>query len=361
MPQKDPSRTEKPTPKQIDRARKKGNVPKSAEISGTLNVLIGVIITYIWIRYVGEELLDLLRRFFLYEIDAFDPTPGNIYVLFISMSASVAKMVLPIILTIGVCSYIVQRLQVGKLWTAEPLRPKFSKMNPLNGIKRMFFSLGTLGRLFKNMFKALVIGLVPFLVLRDEMPQFITLYYTDAAGLCLYILKTGFRIVLYSLIPMVIIAVIDLIYTRWDYIENLKMTKAEVKDEQRQAEGDPTIKSKQRQKMFQMAKRRMMQDVPKADVVITNPTHIAVALKYDAVVAPAPVVLAKGAGRVAEKIKEIARANNVPIRENKPLARALFQQAEIGETIPKDLYHAVAAILAQLWKQKGRGMPGRAG
>ncbi|MCL1915760.1 MAG: flagellar biosynthesis protein FlhB [Desulfovibrionaceae bacterium] len=354
MPQSDPSRTEKPTPKRIKKAREKGNVPKSAEISSTLNILTGAIIAYFWISFVGREMMELLRRLFGPESYAFDPTPGNIYVLFLSLAASVAKMTLPILLTIGFFSYMVQRLQVGKLWTTEPLRPKFSKMNPINGLKRMFFSLQTLIRLFKNVLKAVVIGLAPFLVLKGELPVLSTLYYTDATGLAVYILKIGFKMAVYALIPMIILAVADLIYTRWDYIENLKMTKSEVKDEMRQAEGDPAIKSKQRQKMLQISRRRMMQAVPKADVVITNPTHLAVALKYDFKIAPAPVVVAKGADRVAERIKEIAKENRVPIRENKPLARALFSQTEVGEVIPEDLYQAVATMLAQLWNQKGR-------
>jgi flagellar biosynthetic protein FlhB len=159
---------------------------------------------------------------------------------------------------------------------------------------------------------------------------------------------------LYALIPMLILAFIDLKYTRWDYTENLKMTKDEVKDELKQAEGDPKVKAAVRQKMMQMSRRRMLQDVPKADVVITNPTHYAVALLYNRMEAPAPVVVAKGVDRLAEKIKEVARANQVPIRENKALARALYSQVEIGEMIPEELYKATAAILAQVWKIKGK-------
>ena len=141
--------------------------------------------------------------------------------------------------------------------------------------------------------------------------------------------------------------------TRWDY-ENIKMTKREVKDERKQAEGDHVIKNKQRQKMMAVISRRMMQDVPKADVVITNPTHLAIAIRYDVMEAPAPLILAKGAGAVAERIKEIARQNNVPVRENKPLARALYKAVEVGDVIPEEFYQAVAAILAQVYKARPR-------
>jgi flagellar biosynthetic protein FlhB len=157
---------------------------------------------------------------------------------------------------------------------------------------------------------------------------------------------------LYALIPMLIIAAADLWYTRWDYKENIKMTKSEVKDERKQMEGDEQIKSKIRQKMMKMSVRRMMQQVPKADVIITNPTHIAVALRYNAGEAPAPVVVAMGADRVAERIKDIARQNRVPIRENATLARALYKQTEVGDMIPAELFQAVAIILAQIWKTR---------
>ena len=177
----------------------------------------------------------------------------------------------------------------------------------------------------------------------------------DAAGVTAYMLNTAFKVVIYALVPMIIIAVADLVYQRWEYAENLKMSKDEVKDEHKQMEGDQFIKGKMRQKMLQMSARRMMQQVPKADVVITNPTHLAIALRYNAMEAPAPIVLAKGSDRVAEKIKEIAREHRIPIRENKPLARALYKQTDIGDMIPTELFQAVAIILAQIWKAKNPG------
>ena len=167
-----------------------------------------------------------------------------------------------------------------------------------------------------------------------------------------YLLNIGLRMVMYALVPMGIIAAVDFFYTRWEYGENLKMTKQEVKDEHRQQEGDPVVKGKMKQSMMKMSARRMLQDVPKADVVVTNPTHIAVALRYDPLEAPAPIIVAMGADHLAMKIREVAKENNIPIRENKPLARALYKQAEVGDTIPADLFQAVALILAQIWKTK---------
>lgn len=357
MANKDPSKTEKPTPKRIREARNKGNVAKSQEISTTVTILAGTIVAVIWFGVLGKELMDVFRFFFTGAIEEFDATPTNVYAMFVSLSGKMAKMLLPIMFTVGLAVFIALRVQVGQLWTWKPLKPDLKKMNPLSGIKRLFFSLQTFTRLGKSLLKAAVIGTAPVLVVMGEVENFPSLYYADAFGLSSYILKIGLKMVIYALVPMVIIAAVDLVYTRWDYTEKLKMSKQEVKDEHRQQEGDPIIKGKQRQKMMQMSQRRMMQDVPKADVVITNPTHIAVALKYDQMVAPAPMIIAKGAGKVAEKIKEIARENKVPIRENKPLARALYAQAEIGDVIPEDLYKAVAAILAQLWQSKS-GPPG---
>jgi flagellar biosynthetic protein FlhB len=167
-------------------------------------------------------------------------------------------------------------------------------------------------------------------------------------------LEMGMKMVKYAMLPMLVIAIADLWYTRWDYEENLKMTKDEVKDERKQAEGDPAVKAQQRQKMMEVMAQRMLENVPKADVVVTNPTHYAVALRYDAVEAPAPVVLAKGVDHLAERIKEVAREHRVPIRENVPLARALYRQVEVGDMIPEELYQAVASLLASLMKFKAR-------
>lgn len=353
---RDPGKTEKATPKRLSKARSKGNVPRSAEVGKTITVVAGLIFLYMWISYIGTEIQVLMRHTFSHSFE-FEVSPDNVNTLFHSSALFAAKLVLPCILAIGFVVLIVMRLQVGKNFTMEPLKPKLSKFNPISGIKRLMFSPETLGRMAKSIAQAVIIGIAPYMVIKQEWDHFLALYYTDAATLAAYILQTGAKIVFYALIPMCVIAIIDLIYTRWKYQEDLKMTKSEVKDEAKQADGDPMIKSKQRQKMNEVMRRRMMQDVPKADVIITNPTHIAVALKYNAMEAPAPVVVAKGADLIAEKIKEIAREHGVPIRENKPLARALYKDVEIGEMIPEDLYQAVASILASLNKFKKKPKP----
>lgn len=352
---KDPSKTEKPTPKRINKAREEGNVPKSQEVGVTFVILGGLVALYMWIGYIAQDMLDVFH-FFLSEAPLhFTPDEASVLKLVPWLSRELAKMIMPVLLVVGAVAFIVNRVQVGKLWTSKVFKPKLNRFNPISGMKRMFVSPQTFIRMFKSLMKAVVIGVAVYTVIKDEVPTLMKLYYVDARSLAGFMLEIGMRMTMYALIPMLIIASADLLYSRWSYIENLKMSKQEVKDEMRQMEGDPQVKSKQRQRMMSMMQRRMMQQVPKADVVITNPTHIAVALRYNAMEAPAPVVVAMGADKVAEKIKEIARENKVPIKENKPLARALYSQVQVGDMIPEDLYKAVAAILAQLWKNKGAG------
>lgn len=354
MAQKDPSKTEKASPRRITKAREKGNVAKSQEASKTITILAGLIALMFWIKYIGDEMSGLFRHFFMAPTMQFTASPQEVIAMGQWLSWELAKMILPVILFIGFAAYMILRLQVGKLWTTEVFKPKLSKFNIINGLKRMFFSIQTFIRLGKSLLQAIAIGVAPWLVIRKEMDSFINLYYSTASGVAAYLLQMGKTMTIYALVPMIIIAIVDYAYTRWDYFENLKMSKDEVKDERKQSEGDPMVKAKQKQKMMQMMMRSMLKQVPKADVVITNPTHIAVALSYNQKEAPAPVLVAKGAGRVAERIKEIARENNVPIRENKPVARALYSQVDIGEMIPEELYKVVASILAQIWKIKGK-------
>lgn len=349
---KDPSKTEKATPKRINKARSEGNVAKSNELAKVLRLLSGLIILNLWLTYVGKDIMGLFK-YFLSSAPFIEINQASVSTLFFWLSGELAKMVLPILLFIGFCSYISMRIQVGKLWSPKALKFKFSRMNPLNGLKRMFMSMDTFIRLAKSLLQALFIGLAPWLVIKDQILFFPSLYELDAAGVAEYMLTIGSRVVKYGLIPMIAIAAFDLWHTRHQYNENLKMTKGEIKDEHKQQEGDLEQKQKMRQKMTQIVMANMMKDVPKADVVITNPTHIAVALRYDTGSGDtAPVVVAMGINKVAEKIKQLARENNVPVRENKPLARALYKLTEVGDAIPGELFQAVAVILAQIWKTR---------
>lgn len=352
MPQSDPSRTELPTDKRIKKAREKGNVPKSQEVGKSFVILAGLAAMYFYISFLAEFLMGTYRYFFTICFE-FNPIKQDVVALMFTTMTQIAKMILPMLLFMGFVAYLVNRLQVGSLWAPKVFDFNFGKIFDLaGGLQRMMFNLNTLVRLGKSIFMAAAIGVAPYIVIRQEMEHLLPLFYQDAFYLSSYLLSTGAKMVVYAIMPMMVIAAADLWYTRWDYNENLKMTKDEVKDERKQAEGDPKIKQKQKQKMLAVGMKRMMQQVPKADVVITNPTHFAVALQYDPVQAPAPIVLAKGADHIALKIKEVAREHNIPIRENKPLAQALYRQVELGDSIPGELFQAVASILASLNKFK---------
>jgi len=302
------------------------------------------------IGYLYENISKIYKWAFT---DAFDISinTGTAYMLFVMQTKNIAKLVLPIMLLLAFIAFLTMRLQVGGVWTFKPLKPKFKQLfNILAGLKKLMISPEALIRLGKSVLQAAAVGFAPYIVLKQEYHNLLPLFYANTHGIATYILSVGYKMVIYALIPMTLIAIADLWYKFWKFEEDLKMTKDEVKDERKQAEGDPQIKAQQQKKVMEFMVKRMMQDVPKADVVITNPTHIAIAIMYNALEAPAPLVLAKGAGPIAQKIKEIAKEHKIPIKENKPLAQALYKQVEIGEMIPEELYQAVAAILANLDK-----------
>lgn len=355
--QKDPSRTEPATPKRRNKQRKKGNVPKSQEVSKTMSLVAGLIGLSLWIGTMGQEIMIIFRQY-LAHAHEFKVDPQSIYALAQNLSWQLAKIMLPLLFFLGIVASLTMRLQVGKLWTTEIFKFRWDRFNIFKSLKQMFLSPQTFVRLLKSLLLSAVIAVIPGIILWQEFVNFLPMFYATPEGVAVYMLKTGFHMVAYTLMPMLVIAAVDLWYTRFTYEENIKMTKQEVKDERKQADGDPVIKQQQRKKMMEQMAKRMLQDVPKADVVVTNPTHIAVALMYDATKAPAPVVLAKGADHLAERIKEVARENRVPIRENVPLARALYKAVEVGDMIPPELYKATASILASIWRMKGK-MPGR--
>jgi flagellar biosynthesis protein FlhB len=354
MPEREPGRTESATPKRRGEARDKGSVPKSGELTKVVVLLAGLILLRLTMYITDREMTDIFR-WFLGDGLRTQINFTTVNNLMLDICVRLAKMLLPLMILLAGTAYIVLRLQVGKLWVSKLFNPDFGKIfNPMAGLKSLLINPRAFIQLGRQVAQAAAIGLAPYLVLKSEFTNFMPLFYADIPYLAQYILGTAYTMMWYAMIPMLVIAGADIWYTRWDYEENLKMTKSEVKDELKNAEGDPEVKSKQRQKMFSIMSMRMLKKVPKADVVITNPTHLAIALQYDARVAPAPVVIAKGADHMAEKIKEIAREHHIPIRENKMLARALYKDVEIGAIIPEALFQAVAAILAQLNKFRSR-------
>ncbi|WP_297047813.1 flagellar biosynthesis protein FlhB [uncultured Desulfovibrio sp.] len=351
--QKDPSRTEPATPKRIRKQRQEGNVPKSAELGKAVSLTGGMLVLSVWIGPMSESIKNIFRRFLVHSWE-FDPNPQNVYILTQELMLELCKIIMPILLFLAFVGFLAQRIQVGKLWTTKVFKFNWQRFNILKGLKQMMFSPQTVLRTIKSLLFAIILCLIPGWIIWQEHENFLPMYYATTEGVAAYMLQMAFKLASYALLPILAIAAFDVWQTRFAYREGMKMTKDEVKDEQKQAEGDPVIKNKQRQKMMQVVMQRMLQNVPKADVVVTNPTHIAVALRYNADEFPAPVVLAKGADHLAEKIKAVAREHNVPIRENVPLARALYKAVEIGDMIPEELYKAVATLLASIWKLKPR-------
>jgi flagellar biosynthetic protein FlhB len=242
--------------------------------------------------------------------------------------------------------------QVGFEMHSEPLRPKLNKINPVAGLKK-FVSVRSLVELAKSIMKLLIIGGISYGLIKAEMRGFPLLMQQGVGEILLFIAQVAFKILFFVCLALIILAVLDYIYQRWQFEQSIKMTKQEVKDEHKQVEGDPKVKSRIRKAQLELAAHRMMEAVPEADVVITNPVHLAVALKFEASEMMAPTVIAKGAGHIAERIKEIANAHQVPVIEDKPLAQTLFKIVEIGEFIPVELYRAVAEILAYVYRLRG--------
>ena len=257
----------------------------------------------------------------------------------------------PVMAVILIAVVIVNVAQVKWRPTMKPLQPKFSKINPVSGMKRMF-SKDKIFDLFKAIAKLAVLFYVIYNELADEWGMVVNIYSLDLMSALQLLINTVINIGIKISFVFLILAGVDYYYQRRKFKNDMKMTKQEVKDEYKNTEGDPQIKGRQRRKMQEVSQRRMMQDVPKADVVITNPTHLAVALKYDAEVSAAPVVLAKGEDYLAQRIKEIARDNQIEIVENKPLARMLYHNVDIGAEIPPELYQAVAEVLAVVFQTR---------
>ncbi len=345
-------RTEQPTPKRRREAREKGNVAKSTEINSVLVLFIGILI----LRFAGPWIFDQIgsstaKSFGMISEPKLDSM--SIIAYFRNSVITYFRVALPVAIGILFTGLFANVIQIGFLFTTEPLTPKLEKINPLSGFKRMF-SLRSLVEAAKSIFKMLIIAVVAYLTLRGEFKQLLTLGQTSVGAVWVFILSTGFKIVFRAALVLVLLALFDYLYQRYEHEKKMKMTRQEVKEERKQLEGDPMVKSRIRSLQREMARRRMMEEVPKATVVVTNPTTLALAIKYEVDEMGAPVIVAKGKHLMAERIKSIARENAVPVVEDKLLARAMYDQVEPGDEIPVEFYNAVAEILAYVYKLKNK-------
>lgn len=245
--------------------------------------------------------------------------------------------------------------QVGFLVTGETMKPKFERLNPLSGFKRMFSKRSAV-EFLKACLKTLVIGWICYSMIRSSLPLFPQLTLVDPVQGVMMVGEIARRIGINAGVLLLVLAVADYSFQRFEHTKSIRMSKQEVKEEHKQSEGDPLLRSRMRQRQREIAMTRMIHEVPKADVVVTNPTHLAVAIQYDPASMDVPVVVAKGAGKVAERIKQVAREHSVAVVENRPLARALFDTVSIGSEIPADLYQAVAEVLAFVYRLQGRAI-----
>lgn len=344
-------KTEEATSKKLEDVREEGNVAKSTEVV-TAATLLGLFVCLrVAMGFVGNRLLDSFDTFYTliprYTRDGIDI--AALTSLTVDALLNLCIVVLPFLLFGLLIAFFGNALQFKFKVTPKPLQPKFSKMNPINGFKRMF-SLNTFMELIKSIAKIGFISYISYGVLSDHARDLYLIYDMSLEQSILLMYDIVMELLWKICLFFVVIAAADLFYQRWKFKEDNKMTKQEVKDEFKNQEGDPKVKGQQRQRMQQASQRRMMAAVPEADVVITNPTHFAVALAYKSGETQAPVVVAKGADFLAGRIKEIAREHQVEIVENKPLARMLYYNVDVDAEIPPELYQAVAEVLAYVYQ-----------
>ena len=345
-------RTEKATGKKRTDARRKGQVAQSREVSSVMILMTSLGIFYFagsWMFWNISELIGgIYQNLGILSLkDVSDARAFSLEILYLYLT-----VLLPFLLPLAIVGFIANVMQVGFQISTEAMALKLSKLNPISGMKRLA-SLKSLVELCKSIIKVLFIGSIAYLLIKSDMQEFPSLIHQEVGQILVFIAGVSLKICFFVCLAMIVLALLDYIYQRWQYEQDLKMTKQEVKDERKQSYGDPQVKSRIRAVQMEMARRRMMDAVPQADVVITNPTHLAIALKFDAREMIAPRVLAKGSGHIAQRIREIAVDNQIPLVEEKPLARALYKMVEIGDYIPAELYRAVAEVLAYVYRLKG--------
>jgi flagellar biosynthesis protein FlhB len=344
--------TERATPKRREEARREGKVARSAELTGALVLLAGVTALSSLGGRMLQKLAELTRAEFL-SLGSTAQTPAAVCALFQRVSIQVLFVLLPFLAVLTAVGLTSNFLQVGFFVSGKPLLPRWSVLNPAEGFKRIF-SLRSLTELVKAIAKITIIGSVAWVTVKGDLQHLVPL---EGAGAGILLQRIGAATVRLGLrvgFALLALAILDYGYQRWEYERSIRMSKQEVEEEQKQTEGDPHVKARIRLLQRTMARKRMMADVQTADLVVTNPTHLAVALKYDRSKMSAPVVVAKGMRKMAEKIKEVAREHHVPMVEDPPLARLLYKESKLGQPIPVSLYRAVAQVLAHVWRLRQR-------
>lgn len=344
-------RTEEPSAKRREDFRKKGQVAQSKEVQTAAIFSLGLLFWLFYLPHFWEGLTALAASIWS-TTQAFEGTPQTTALLAIHLSLKMALLLAPLFLLILIVSFFSSFFQFGWLFTTVPLIPDFSKLDPIAGMARLF-SRRALLESVKSIIKVGLIGWIAITTVMNRFSEALILVDTSIGAALIYLAKTAGLIMAKVCGLLILLAFIDFLYVRWEMEQKLKMTKQEQKEEFKESEGDPHVKGRIRALQQQMARKRMMAEVPKADAVITNPTHYAVAIRYDQATMAAPVVVAKGADHVAMRIREIARENQIPLIENPPVAR-LLHKVDLGSPIPEEMFRAVAEILAHIYSLKGK-------
>jgi flagellar biosynthetic protein FlhB len=346
------SRTEKPTAKRLSEAKSKGSVPRSAEFTNTVMLLVA----FVSLNTFGPGMLRKMQGAFgeyFSQIGTLQISEANIYVLFLKTMLLLGVVLLPLFSVMLLVGLLTSHVQEPISFSFARMKMGVDKLNPVNGFGRLFNKDAAVEG-GKSVLKIILISYIAYRVLRDEMDAIVFLVHGDLGSIVSYLGHITFKVVLNCCGTLFLLAVIDLAYVKWRFIDNLKMTKDEIKEEHKQMEGDPKVKGKIRQVQFAQARRRMHKIIPTADVVITNPTHYAVAIKYDREKMAAPVVIAKAVDAMAQQIKLIAKDNRVMLVENRLLARELYAEVDEGKEIPEKFYAAVAEVLAYVYSLRGK-------
>ena len=348
-------KTEEPTSKKLNDARNQGQVAKSTELVNGAMLFIFFLAIKLFCGYMADGFIQTFHRHYSY-ISVYSvqtPEIANMNAMFRRAMLDILLMVFPIFIFAVAAAVALNIFQVKWKVTTKPLKPKLNKLNPISGFKKIF-SLSKLFELVKSVAKIAVIFGVAYSTIVSEINTIKSLYDMELFSAVIYISNFVINMGIKISAVYLIIGFFDYIYQKFKFKKDMKMSKQEVKDEYKQQEGDPQVKGKIRSKMRETSMRRMMQQLPDADVVITNPTHFACAIKYDKEKAAAPVLIAKGADHLAQKLKDIAKEHNVPIVENKPLARMLYYNVDIDAEIPQELYQMTAEVLAYVYQLKNK-------
>lgn len=350
--QDDSSKTEDPTPRRLEEARKKGQVPLSREMNSWVMLLMA---TMLVLALSGPMVTSLGQglRTYLEQAHALPGVPGGLRSVLGGALLETLKILLLPFLLLMAAAFLGPFLQIGPLFAPEAVKPDISKISPIKGWKRLF-STRALMEFAKGILKIGIVAVVAYILLRPFFDTIDHMVGMPVSVMMEEMKALVLRMLAGTLIVFLVVAVIDLLYQRMEHIKKMRMSRYDMKEEYRQTEGDPQIKAKLRQLRSEKAKQRMMANVPTADVVITNPTHYAVALKYDPDTMDAPLCVAKGMDQLALRIREVAKENNVSIIENRPLARALHDSVDVDEVIPTEHYRAVAEIISFVFRQKGK-------